>query len=271
MIDALVLSGGPIERDRFAGLDSQMERKAQLPILGRPMVEWVVRGLRTCPQVGRIVVVGHQSLAIPALGELDITLAPEAETIAQNLRAGLDALPNAHRVLGLSGDLPLLSRPALEDLFAHAPEAEIVFPYVERADILRDFPDRDWVFARTADGAFTGCSLGLFRPEGLLASWPWVEQLLNARRRSPLRLAIAFGPGLALRYLLRSLRVVDVERKLSSLLHLTGRGYQSRFPELAMDVDKESDIPRVERALAASSMAGALPPSPPGSEGSRAA
>jgi molybdopterin-guanine dinucleotide biosynthesis protein A len=250
MIDALVLAGGAIERERFPNLGAQIERKAQIPILGRPMVEWVVRSLRACPQVGRIVVIGDRTLETPALSSLGAIVIGEAATIAENLRAGLDALADTQRVLGLSGDLPLLTRAALEDLIANAPEAEIVFPYIERAEIMQEFPDREWIYARTAEGAFTGCSMALIRPEGLIASWRWVEELLDARRQSPLGLAMKIGPGLALRYLLRSLRVADVERKLSSLLHLAGRGYRSRFPELAMDVDKELDLPLVERVLA---------------------
>jgi molybdopterin-guanine dinucleotide biosynthesis protein A len=249
VVDALILSGGSIERERFLGLDRMPERKAQIPILGRPMIEWVVRGLRTCPQVERIVVVGHPGLETADLRALEATLVPEAEEIAANLRTGLGALAGARQVLALSGDLPLLTRAAIEDLLANAPPADVVFPYVEHAEISRQFPDRVWLYSWTPDGAFTGCSAALFRPEAALASWPWVERLLKARRRSPLRLAMLIGPGPALKYLLGRLHVADVERRLSSLLHLVGRGYPSRFGELAMDVDKDSDIELVERVL----------------------
>jgi molybdopterin-guanine dinucleotide biosynthesis protein A len=249
VVDALVLSGGAIERERFVGLSPDIVCKAQLPILGRPMVEWVVRGLRSCPRMGRIVVVGPEGIGTPSLRDRGVTLVPEPGGIAANLRAGLDALPGSQRVLALSGDLPLLTPAALDDLFTNAPDADLVYPYVERADILRDFPDRDWLFARTPDGMFTGSSAALCRPEALLANWPWVEEILNARRMKPLGLARMVGPSFALRYLLRRLRVSDVEQKLSSRLHLVGRGYQTRFTELTMDVDKLSDTARVEQVL----------------------
>ncbi|MBI3910400.1 MAG: nucleotidyltransferase family protein [Armatimonadetes bacterium] len=249
MVDALVLSGGAMEKERFRGFDPAIARKAQIPILGRPMVEWTVRGLRSCPQIGRIIVVGDQSLDTPALRELDATVIPERGDISENLRAGLQALPDARRVLVLSGDLPLLTRAALEDLFGNAPEADVVFPYVERADVLRDFPNRAWIFAPTPEGAFTGCSAALVRPDVLRDRWLWVEELLNARRRKPWQLAMMFGFSFTLKLCLRRLRVADVEQKLSSLLHLVGRGYRTRFNELALDVDKYSDIMLVERVL----------------------
>lgn len=59
------------------------------------------------------------------------------------------------------------------------------------------------------------------------------------------------GPSIALRYALGRLRVADVERKLSSMVRLTVRGYRSRYPELAMDVDKQGDLAVVEEWLRA--------------------
>ena len=46
MIDAVVLAGGELERERFQGLTAAVDAKAEIPILGRPMVEWTVRALR---------------------------------------------------------------------------------------------------------------------------------------------------------------------------------------------------------------------------------
>jgi CTP:molybdopterin cytidylyltransferase MocA len=249
MVDAVVLSGGALERERFPGLDPGIARKAQIPILGRPMVGWTVAALRGSPEVGRIVVVGHSSLASPDLEALRAELVPEREDIAANLRAGLEMLPGSERVIALSGDLPLLTPGSLADLFAHAPRADVVFPYVERAEILRAYPERHWIYAQTPEGAFTGCSAALVRPAILLERWGWVQALLDARRKSPLAMAAMFGLGFGLKLLFRRLRVRDVEKKLSGLLHLDGRGYRTRCAELAMDVDKYSDIALVERLL----------------------
>lgn len=251
VVDALVLAGGELERERFAGAPPETARKAQLPLLGRPMVEWVVRGLRASQRVQRVVVVGDPSLDTPALRDLAVRLVPEQGGIAANLRAGLDALPGGERLLAVSGDLPLLHPEALEDLLDHAPNADLVFPYVERADIERLFPHRGWIYARTPEGELTGASAALARPEALRTRWRWVEELLHARRKSVLALAAMIGPVFALKYLCGRLRPADVEARLSRLLGLTARGYRTRFPELAMDVDKYTDIAVVESVLRA--------------------
>ena len=245
----MVLSGGSIETERFAGLDPAIARKAQLPLLGRPMVEWVVRALRAAEGLGRVVVVGHPDLATPGLRELAVELVPEAGGITENLRAGLEPLRGSERVLLVSGDLPLLTAAAVEDFLHQAPDADVVFPYVAREDALREFGDREWMFARTPDGYFTGCSAALFRPEAVFAQWKWVDQALSARRRSVLGLALLIGLPMAVKYALGRLRVRDVEARVSALLHLRARGYRTRYTELAMDVDKYTDIAFVEEIL----------------------
>lgn len=247
--NAVVLSGGGFEADRFRDSAIQVQWKAEIPLLGRPMVEWAVRGLRSCPDIGDVVVVCPPGLASPELARLEARVAAERGDISANLRVGLDALPPSERVLVVSGDLPLLTRECLDDLLEHAPAADLVFPYVERADIQRAYPEREWLYARTLDGHLTGCSAGLVRPEAILSNWSWVEALLNARRHSPLRLAAMFGLPLALRLLSGRVRVRDVEERLSGLLHVTGRGYRTRYAELAMDVDKGSDVAFVESRL----------------------
>ncbi len=249
-MDVVILAGGELEVERFQGLEPLVPYKAAVPILGRPMVEWVIVAARSCPTVARIRVVTYPELQSPEWEELEATLVPQVGSIAGNLRAGLEALPDADRVLVLSGDLPLVTREALENLLAHAPDADVVFPYVERRDVLRAFPDREWIFSETPEGAFTGSAVGLCRPQALLEHWRWVEDLLEARRKKPLELAAMFGLPFLLKLFFRRLRVRDIEAKLSHLIHITGRGYQSPHAELAMDVDKFSDIAFVEGVLA---------------------
>jgi len=215
------------------------------------MVWWVVKALRTCPEIARIAVVGPCALESPDLDALGATVVPEREGICENLRAGLEALPGSQRMLGISGDLPLVTRAAICDFLANAPEADVVFPYVEREDIVRDFPEREWIYARTPEGHLTGGAAFLCRPPALLEHWDWVEKLLGARRRSVLGLAMLVGPAAAAKYACGLLHVADVEARMSALLHVTARGYRTRFPVLAMDVDKSADIPLAEGLLIA--------------------
>jgi hypothetical protein len=173
----------------------------------------------------------------------------ESGGIAANLRLGLEALPGADRVVCLSGDLPLLTREAVEDLIIGAPAADLVLPYLAQADAVRAYPEKSWLYARMVEGHFTGCSAALVRPATLRPYWLWVEHLLAARRASPVRLAAFFGPGLLLAYCLGRLHLADVESRVSAQFGVTARGYQTHYAELAIDVDKEEDLTRVELLL----------------------
>jgi GTP:adenosylcobinamide-phosphate guanylyltransferase len=246
--DAVVIAGGAIEDPGFRRAVG-VERKAEISLLGRPLVEWVVEGLRSAPSVRRIVVVGAPEIATPALREAVDAVVPEGAGGVENLLRGLDALPDAECVLMVSGDLPLICRRGLEDLLANAPAADVVFPIVERADVLRAFPSRRWVFARAAgSGDFTGGALLLFLPDVLRHHREWAERLFGARR-SLFDLARMWGAGLTLKYLLRVLTLEEAEQRVSQVLDLRARAYRSRFPELAMDVDKASDLPLCEAWL----------------------
>lgn len=255
-VAAIVLAGGDLERERFPSLRPEIARKAAIPVLGRPLNEWTVAALRAVEAIGPIVVIGDSSLASPALEGFGAELVPERGTITGNLRQGLDCLLDGghlysakSRVLVVSGDLPLLNPKSVRDLLEHSPEADLVFPILERSDTMAAFPSREWIFAKTADGAFTGCSAAVIKPGPVLENWRWVEELLEARRKKPLALAMMFGLPFALKLLTGRLRIGEAEARLSRLLHVHGRAYRTRFVELAMDVDKETDLPLVEEVL----------------------
>jgi GTP:adenosylcobinamide-phosphate guanylyltransferase len=246
--DAVVIAGGTIENPglrRAVGV----ERKAEIPLLGRPLVEWVIEGLCSAPSVRRIVVVGAPEIATPSLWDAVDAVVPEGAGGVENLMRGLDALPGAECVLMVSGDLPLIYRESLEDLLANAPASDVVFPIVERAVVRSAFPARRWVCAHAAgSGDFTGAATLLFRPEALRQRRHWAERLFAARR-SLFDLVRMWGAGLALKYLLRMLTLAEAEKRVSEVLDLHTRAYVSRYPELAMDVDQASDLPLCEAWL----------------------
>jgi molybdopterin-guanine dinucleotide biosynthesis protein A len=246
---AIVLAGGALERDRFPELDRRIRRKVRIPILGRSMLAWTVAGIRAAPSIRQIVVVGDPDDDAADLDPFRARALPDCGDLVANLRCGIEALSGEERLLCAAGDLPLLHRECVEDFLSAFSGAEMVVPYADRPNVEARFGDREWVFARTADGDLTGCSAFRFDREALLRNWSHVEAILQARRKSPLGLALMVGPFLAIRLALGLLKVDEVERKLSSLLRVNGRAYLTPYPELAMDVHKESDLALVEREL----------------------
>ena len=247
-MDALVLSGGTIERERFEELDREILRKAEIPLLGRSCLEWVLAGLRECSSIQRIVVVGHPELARLPLATYGASLTPERQDITTNLGAGLEALGDASSILALSGDLPLVGFGVLDRALAQMPEADLVFPIVEREHIDRAFPDRKWIYVKTQQGRFTGSSMALINGPAIRERWGWVERLLNARRSVP-QLAAMFGARFAWGVFTGSLDLAFAEQRVGDILKMSARSAPVNLPEVAMDIDKFGDIELAERWL----------------------
>jgi len=246
-VDAVIIGGGTIsdpELREAAGVDS----KSLIMLKGKPMIEWVASALKASDSIGSIAAVGPPSLADSDLAGIVDHVLPEREHEVDNLLAGMDAMPDADRILMVSGDTPLLTPEAVNDLLRNAPVADIVYPSVEKAAIMAQFGDRKWVFVRTREGEMTGSSTVLFRPAAFRDHEDTLRKVFDARR-SVAALVQMWGITFAVKFALGQLSLRDVEERISEVLNVEGRSYVSSYPELAFDVDKPSDITLAEQRL----------------------
>ena len=111
MVNAVVLAGGDgtvIDPDyRFKGL---------LPIGGRPMVSWVVDGLRDAETVGEVAVVLPTAEDLGSWVDTVDKLVLGHESFIDNLSAGVDAFRDERPVLVVTGDVPAITGEAIDDL-----------------------------------------------------------------------------------------------------------------------------------------------------------
>lgn len=247
-IDAIVIAGGRILDPEFraaAGVDC----KSLIPIHRKPMVRWVLDALKGTPCIRSVVLVGPEQLAQPGVAEIADHVLLEEDDEVENLMKGMDALPGSERILMVTSDMPLLTPEAIDDLVANAPEADIVYATVNKDHVLAEFPERKWVFVRAKEGEFTGSSAVLFRPEVFRHHRETLRKVFDSRR-SVGDLVKLWGIGFALKFALGQLSLKDAERRISEVLNVDGRAYISRYPELAFDVDKASDIALARDRLA---------------------
>ena len=173
------------------------------------------------------------------------------DTMTESLQSGLRDLPPDELVLVFASDLPVLSRAALEDFIARvrAHDADLVYACVERATHTARFPDVPHTWARLADGTYCGGGGIALRPRVL----PRLARLLGRlgrARKNPLRLAAIFGPAVLVRYALGRLTVAAAERRASVLLGAPVRAAICAYPEIAINVDRPSDVPLAESLVA---------------------
>ena len=252
--DSIVIAGGTIDRPdlrEVAGVDT----RAEIDMLGKPMLEWTTRAVRDAETINRIAVVGNPEVVEPIAGDLADSIVEEGvdEGVdeVENLFTGLEALPGATWAVMLAGDIPLLTAEAVDDLVTNAPgDADVVFPICEEADVMRDFPDRDWTLVKTPDGSFTGGCGFLFAPEPVKERRAWVQEVFDSRR-NPWKLMRIWGLWFGIMALLHQVSIAEAEAKISEVLGLRAQAYISPYTELCLDLDYAPDVEQVRKHLVA--------------------
>ncbi len=154
-VDAVIAAGdGDAARRIF------QKNKTLLEISGKPIIRYIVEALNACPQVGQVVVVGPRKELEAELGELGAVIVEQKRNMTENVLEGfLHTLPEyreqnelspslleAYRdkyVLGLSGDIPLLTSGELQQFISRCDmeRYDFVSGYT-REDVLERFGPR---------------------------------------------------------------------------------------------------------------------------------
>ena len=250
-LDAIVLAGG--SRDEVCASVPDAINKAFVPIGGRTLVERTIASLRSSPHVGRIVaVVPSAAKSAPELAGAD-DLRDAGETMTLSLRAGLAGRAPDGLVLVAASDLPILTRAAIDEFvtFARTTDADIVYACVERRTHDARFPEIPHTWAKLADGTFCGGGLVALRPR-VLPALEGVLGRLGSARKNPAALAYIFGPQILARFAIGRLRIAHAERRASELVRAPVRAAVSTHAEIAINVDRASDVALAERLVTTS-------------------
>jgi molybdopterin-guanine dinucleotide biosynthesis protein A len=247
---AVVLAGGG--RDEVCDADPAAPNKAFVAIGGRTLVERTIAALRSSSRVGTILAVAPEAaFGRAALAGAD-ALRPSGARMADSLRSGLAGLPPGDLVLVAASDLPILSAEAVDEFVdaAVAFDADIAYACVEQRTHLARFPDVPHTWARMRDGSYCGGGLVAIRPRALDALERFLGRLGDARK-NPLQLASIFGWEALARYAAGRLSIADAERRAHDLLGVPARAVVCSRAEVAVNVDRSTDVALAERLVSA--------------------
>lgn len=241
---AVVLAGGD-RGDRLAE-GSGVDAKALLPVGGQPMGAYVLRALRDCEAVRRVIYVGPTEGRLDGLFDVEMA---SGERLVDSLALGLGAAlgHGARRILVLSADVPWIDGAMVGRFLAACAageRADVYYPVVREEVSRARFPDHERTFVKVREGRFTGANLALLSPEGATALLPLIDRIFRARK-NPLALAAIMGLDVLLSFVLGSASLDRLERRAASLLGRRGRVVISDDAELAADVDRPSHLPGV--------------------------
>lgn len=254
-VNGVIIAGGRIapEFAQAVGSDS----KGLIDVLGKPCVEHVVDAMRGVPNLHKLVLVGPTELYAehPVAQKVDAVVA-EGQTIVENLDRAIDALGADKRILMAVSDTPLLTSRALCEFLSQCPpDAQLCYPVTRREDTERLFGDRVWVFLPLKEGWITHTCNMLFDASVIQANLPFISKFVE-KRRNQWTAAGTVGIGFLLRFALSwyvpFLRY-SMPQIAKRLERITGAekcaGVIMDYPEMALDIDKPTDVEPVEAFL----------------------
>jgi len=257
---ALVLAGRRGASDEFADALTAADaarHHALLDVDGEPMLLRVIRVLRGCPEICRIVVCIDEPSVLADVPELAQWLADgslECRTALDSpSRSVSDLLTNVTpdgRALVVTADHALLTREMVAHITGTDADGADMLVAVVTADVIRArYPETKRTWLKFRDVWVSGANLFAFlTPEAQRAAEFWVRA--ERFRKQPWKLVSAFGPGALLAFLFRRL---DLDAAFARASHTVGarvRAVRMPWAEAAIDVDRPADLVLVNRILA---------------------
>ena len=246
MINAVVLAGRP---NQGALSHEKASCEALIDIAGKPMVSWVIDALVRAGSIDQVAVVAPADArrVVEASGALWVEA---GDALSENVRLGAASLPRDQAILMVSGDIPLLKEPMVEDFIRRAEftEAEIVYPIIEKNLCEQKYPFVRRTYVGLKEGIYTGGNLIYLRPGALVYALRLLQKAYEARKK-PWRLAAMLGWRFLLKLLMHNARLEEVEQKASEILGIRAKAVVVPYPEIGIDIDKQDDLRLARSAL----------------------
>lgn len=221
------------------------ERKALIPILDKPMIDYPIEALESFGLKPPYYVSGFDAGYDKRLAQSPSAGGP-AESAALALESGLEC-----PVLLTTADHALLSPEMLRVFIDGAQKsgADFCAGFAEESIIQPAYPNVKRTYLRFKDTAVSGCNLFyLANSDGLKAIQFW-RRAQNFRKK-PVRLAASIGFAAPLMYLTGRLTLAGAFEYASKRLGINAQPVLIPVAEAAIDVDKPSDLELVEEILA---------------------
>jgi GTP:adenosylcobinamide-phosphate guanylyltransferase len=257
---ALVLAGRRGASDEFADALTEADAAAHHALLnvdGEPMLLRVIRVLRDCPEIRRIVVCIDEPTVLGDVPELARWLSDgslECRTALDSpSRSVSDLLTNVtpnERALVVTADHALLTPEMVAHITRADPDGADLLVAMVTSDVIRArYPETKRTWLKFRDVWVSGANLFAFlTPEAQRAAEFWVRA--ERFRKQPWKLVGAFGPGALFAFLFRRL---DLDAAFERVSHTVGarvRVVRMPWAEAAIDVDRPADLVLVNRILA---------------------
>lgn len=246
-IRAVILAGNSKDGEIIKG--EKVNNKAFYPINQKPMLQYVLDILKQVTEITEIVVVGPSLELEEIIGDHDFKIIAHQDGIIDNVVASKEGWEHG-RLLIVTSDIPMITVDSIKDFVYQTNNfnQQLFYPIVERNKNEEVFPGVKRTYVSLKDGVFTGGNICMVDSDCIEGAAEQGKKLVTLRK-SPFRLANYLGWFFLLRLLTRRLTIVDLEKRVSSMLNLKAKAIISQYPQIGTDVDKDSDIDIAEDYL----------------------
>ena len=252
-MDAIITAGGlNLPGDPLYELTG-VEKKALIPLAGRPMIGWVVDALARSGLVEHIIVVGLEPDEAN-FGDAPIYFVDSTGEMIDNILAGLERLreinPSTKKILLCSSDIPLITPEIVRGFIEEcsSQEADTYYAIVEEKTMEARFPGSKRTFVPFKGGRYSGGDIFLVDVVATEANVNLFRSL-SGSRKNYLNQARMLGWGFIIRFLLRMMTVYEATERARKTLKLNARVVDTCFAELGMDLDKPHQYELIKASL----------------------
>ncbi len=249
MIDAIVLAGGVLKE---ALTDQGKEKnKAFIKIEGKTLLEYILEALEESILIDRVIVVGpEKDLETLKKTGLNFIIVSEMGGMLENLAAAFEAGSKEGLFLITTADIPLVTSKDINYFIKNCEplDNDLYYPVVKREVCLTKYPNVERTYVKLKDGHMTGGNICLVRSGWFLGNRQRLELFVSYRKK-PLKLLRILPPLFIIKFLFKLLSISDLENYLSRQLNLSAKAFVCDIAEIAVDVDKKSDLTVVKKAM----------------------
>ncbi len=248
--DAIILAGkkknGVLE-EKFG-----VPTKALIPLHGRPMILYVLDAVKKAEGIRNVVVTGPKDALSSVLEKEDIAIVSDKGGILENIEAGIVSLnpDDKDLILIITSDIPLIRSEMIAYFIETALKYDVDFYYpILRREVYEErFPETKRTYGTVKEGTFTGGNLFLVRAYAFMNSRELLRKAISYRKK-PWKLSKLFGLKFLIKFFTKRLTIPEVEGRAYELLGYRGKAIEVPYPEIGIDVDKESDYMIVQDML----------------------
>lgn len=247
MYKAVIMAGGGRKSLR-AFKNQAVTSKGAIPILGKPMVAYVLEALRNAKNVDEILYIGDLDVLSNIPLKVDYSL-PDSGSLFSNLIKALEFFKEESQILVLTSDIPLIKSYMIDEFLSRCDSsAAFCYSFVKKEVLERFFPNARRTYVKVREGYFNGGNLIVVSPSHILSKRELLEKTISSRK-NPLYLAKLFGINIIIGYILGTVRISTLEARATKILGGRAQAVLMEYPEISFDVDNQLQLEFVEERL----------------------